>query len=72
MAWLAVRFDDVDSPSLAAKKFEGPGIPCLVLVDDTGKVIADSFNGDTYLGPQQVVDQIKKTVGGSGTTTAGL
>lgn len=34
----------------------GPGIPCLVLIDDHGRVLAHSFKGDDYLGPDSVLD----------------
>lgn len=34
----------------------GPGIPCLVLIDARGRVLAHSFKGDDYLGPDSVLD----------------
>ena len=62
MAWPAVRFSDLDDSRLGAKKYCGPGIPCLVLTDENGKVLSDSFHGQDYVGPQQVVEDIKKMV----------
>lgn len=62
MTWPAVRFSDLDSLSLNAKKYCGPGIPCLVLTDANGKVLSDSFHGQDYVGPEQVMDDIKKMV----------
>jgi hypothetical protein len=61
MPWPAVRYADLPrSPG----GFRGPdiqqfahdSIPDLVLVDSTGKVLADSFAGIKNLGPQSVVD----------------
>ena len=60
MPWPAVRFDNIESDG--ANKYCGPGIPDLVLVDENGKVLSDSFNGKTYRGPDQVLDEIEKLV----------
>jgi nucleoredoxin len=62
MAWPAVRFSDINDSSLGAKKYCGPGIPCLVLTDENGKVLSDSFHGQDYTGPTQVIEDIKKLV----------
>ena len=64
-----MKNDDMPWPALAfAQKpdnkvlthYCGPGIPCLVLVDDKGKVLSDSFQGQTYLGPRKVLADIEK------------
>lgn len=61
MPWPAVRFDDIDDSG--AKKYEGSGIPDLVLLDDTGKVLSDSFDSaGQYRGPQAVLEDIKQMV----------
>jgi nucleoredoxin len=60
MPWPAVRFDAIDSAD--ANKYRGEGIPDLVLVDAQGKVLSDSFDGYTYLGPDKVLDDIKQMV----------
>jgi nucleoredoxin len=62
MAWPAVRFSDIDDPQLGAKKYCGPGIPDLVLTDAKGNVLSDSFDGQDYVGPTKVMDDIKKMV----------
>jgi hypothetical protein len=62
MPWPAVRFSDISESSLGAKKYCGPGIPCLVLTDASGKVLSDSFHGQDYVGPEQVMEDIKKMV----------
>ena len=58
--WPAVRFDDIDQ--VKANQYCGAGIPDLVLVDAAGKVLSDSFHGSSYVGPYEVIDDIKKRV----------
>jgi nucleoredoxin len=62
MPWPAVRFDDINSRKLRATQFMGTGIPCLVLVDDTGRVLSDSFVNGEYVGPSVVMDAIRQKV----------
>jgi len=54
MPWPAVEFQKVASKT-EIKKYAGSGIPCLVVVDATGKVVSDSFQGSKYVGPQKVL-----------------
>ena len=59
MPWAAIEFTKLGSiPSL--KKYAGDGIPDLVIVDTTGNVLADSFVGGKYVGPQRVLDDLDK------------
>ena len=60
MPWPSVKFSDIGSSQL--KTYCGPGIPCLVLTDENGKVLSDSFHGQDYVGPGQVMEDIKKMV----------
>jgi nucleoredoxin len=60
MPWPAVRFSAIRTTNLNA--LCGSGIPDLVLTDENGKVLSDSFHGDNYVGPYQVMDDIKKMV----------
>ena len=61
MPWPGVKYEELPRSN---GTFRGPGIqqfaagglPVLVLVDASGKVLADSFNGATYLGPESVID----------------
>jgi nucleoredoxin len=54
MPWTALKYDLRErNPELL--RYSGPGIPCLVLVDAAGRVLADSYNGDDYLGPGQAL-----------------
>lgn len=55
MPWPAIKFSELGSVD-EIRRLGGPGIPCLVLIDSEGKVLADSFRGDEYLGPDSVLD----------------
>ena len=57
MPWPAVRWDAVKFSK--AEKLCGPGIPDLVVVNDRGDVISDSFEGKKYLGPQKVLNDVR-------------
>jgi nucleoredoxin len=61
MPWPALEFNK-KSGNTVLTHYCGPGIPCLVLVDDKGKVLSDSFQGQTYLGPRKVLADIEKTL----------
>jgi nucleoredoxin len=41
MPWLAVPFDDQDAIKKLAKKYNVNGIPCLMIIDEKGKVLHD-------------------------------
>jgi nucleoredoxin len=59
MPWPAVTFDKV-AGNEALRKYAGSGIPCLVVVDETGKVIFDTFAGKSYRGPEAVVSELEQ------------
>jgi nucleoredoxin len=40
------------------QKYLGKGIPDLVIVDASGRVLADSFVGGKYVGPARVLDDL--------------
>ena len=50
MPWPALKFAGREDIAEIAR-LAGPGIPCLVLIDADGRVLAHSFKGDDYLGP---------------------
>jgi len=54
MPWLAMKYDEAQQES-ELRRYCGPGIPCLVLVDPQGRVLSDSFEGDNYVGPGKVL-----------------
>jgi nucleoredoxin len=59
MPWPAIDFGKLSGKG-ALKKYEGDGIPCLVLLDSAGNVISDSHSGKTYVGPEKVMSDIEK------------
>jgi len=62
MGWPAVWYSDVDNPELDIKKYCGSALPCLVLTDDTGRVLSDTFDGTKYTDPHHVIDDIRAIV----------
>lgn len=54
MPWLAIDYAKVKSKD-ALDRIAGNGIPSLVLVDSTGKVISSTYSGSQYLGPEKVL-----------------
>ena len=54
MPWLAVDFDKLKEKEALAKN-AGDGIPSLVLVDSTGKMLSSSNDGAKYVGPEKVL-----------------
>ena len=54
MPWPAIDYQKL-SGKVALTKYAGNGIPDLVLIDASGKVLSDSFAGREYLGPQKVL-----------------
>lgn len=61
MEWPALDFSKKAS-NRALTKYAGPGIPCLVLIDQDGKVLSNSYEGGKYVGPRKVLEDIDKTL----------
>ena len=57
MPWPAIDFPKLQGKD-AIRKYAGNGIPCLVLVDATGKVISSTYAGAQYLGPAKVLGDL--------------
>ena len=54
MPWPAIEFGKVPNKE-TLKKYSGDSIPCLVVVDSVGKVLFDTYVGEKYMGPEQVL-----------------
>ncbi len=63
MPWPALSFDKV-AGNAALRKYAGSGIPCLVVVDDTGRVVFDSYSGSDYRGPEAVLADLDQLFAG--------
>jgi nucleoredoxin len=57
MPWPAVNYDKIGGNGALLKYF-GASIPCLVIVDETGKVIFDTYAGQNYRGPEAVLNDL--------------
>lgn len=57
MPWPAIDYAKIESKDMI-KKYAGNGIPCLVLLDPTGRVISHSYEGEKYLGPHKVLEDL--------------
>ena len=57
MPWPALRFANAGSSAL--EKYSGRGIPCLVVIDQQGKVLFHSYKGEEYLGPSKVIKDLE-------------
>lgn len=63
MPWPALRFSAVKQ-SRSLVKYAGPAIPCLVLLNEKGEVLSDSFVSGNYVGPHKVMNDLKKLLTG--------
>ena len=66
MPWPALRWDAVKYSQ--ASRLAVPGIPNLVVVDSQGRVVSNSFEGDNYLGPHKVLNDLRKLLTEVGTS----
>ena len=57
MPWPALKFANASSSPL--EKYSGRGIPCLVVIDQQGKVLSHSYKGEEYLGPSKVIEDLE-------------
>ena len=54
MPWPAIDFAKLPGKE-ALKKYWGGDIPCLVVLDASGKVVLDTYAGKEYVGPEKVL-----------------
>jgi nucleoredoxin len=64
MPWPAINFEKLQAKEVL-KKNAGEGIPSLVLVDATGKVLSTSYAGTQYLGPAKVLADLDAILAGN-------
>lgn len=65
MPWPALGFDKAPGNE-ALKKYAGASIPCLVVVDENGKVVFDTYAGKNYRGPEAVLSDLDQYFAGKG------
>jgi thiol-disulfide isomerase/thioredoxin len=59
MPWPAIRYRSESAKALG-QRYGGGGIPRLVLINNKGKILADSYEGRKYVGPGAVLTQLEK------------
>jgi nucleoredoxin len=64
MPWPAIDYQKLADKEVL-KKSAGDGIPSLVLVDETGKLISSSYAGKQYLGPAKVLADLDAIFAGT-------
>ena len=57
MPWPAIEFGKLPGKE-ALKKYAGEEIPCLVLLDASGKIVSDTYAGKNYVGPEKVLKDL--------------
>lgn len=62
MPWPAIDYDKRQEKEELSKA-AGSGIPSLVLVESSGKLLSSSFEGEKYLGPQKVLADLDAIFG---------
>jgi nucleoredoxin len=62
MPWPALSYDKVAGSGV--RRYFGDSIPCLVIVDETGKVISDTYAGGNYRGPEAVLADLDRFFAG--------
>jgi nucleoredoxin len=67
MPWPAIDYQKLAEKE-ALKKNAGSGIPSLVLVDQTGKVLSSAYAGSQYLGPAKVLADLDAIFAGGAPT----
>ena len=63
MPWPALSYDKIPG-NAALNKYFGSSIPCLVVVDENGKVIFDTYAGKNYRGPEAVLNDLDQFFAG--------
>jgi nucleoredoxin len=64
MPWLALDYDRL-AEFAPLKELGGESIPSLLVIDDTGHVVASSYEGEKYIGPQNALATLDKIFAGN-------
>jgi nucleoredoxin len=59
MPWLAVDYDQL-ADLAGVRKLGGGSIPSLLVFDSASRIVASSYDGDNYLGPQNALAALDK------------
>lgn len=61
MEWPAIDYSKLKQCDFL-EGFAGPGIPCLVILDENGAVVSDSYVDGNYVGPSRVLVDLEKLI----------
>lgn len=64
MPWPAIDYQKLQSKEALKQNAGGDGIPSLVVVDPTGRVISSTYAGGKYVGPQKVLGDLNELFAG--------
>lgn len=67
MPWLAVDYDQLAGLE-GVKSLGGGSIPSLLVLDSAGRIVASSYDGEKYLGPQNALAALDRIFAGNGPT----
>jgi nucleoredoxin len=65
MPWLAIDYDQLAEMQVV-KKLGGDSIPSLLVLNSVGQVVASTYEGEKYLGPQNALATLDKIFASSG------
>ncbi len=65
MPWLAVDYDQL-ADLAGIKDLGGASIPSLLVLDSASRIVASSYEGEKYLGPQNAIAALDKIYGEGG------
>ena len=65
MTWPALSFGRKEQET-ELTRYADSGIPDLVLLDSSGQVLSDSYQGKTYVGPQKVLADLNRLLASGG------
>jgi nucleoredoxin len=65
MPWLAVDYDQINNVG-GLRQLGGSSIPCLLVLDQNSRLVASTYEGDKYVGPQNALAALDKIFAAGG------
>lgn len=69
MPWPILDYNAIGEVS-AVERWKGPGIPDVVVLTRNGDIVFNTYHGETYLGPQSVLDDLQPFLAAMDDTSA--
>ncbi len=64
MPWLAIEYDQLAGLA-SLKQLGGSSIPSLLVLDSSSRIVASSYDGEKYLGPQTALAALDQIFSGN-------